>query len=159
MQRKIRVSTEHLLSLVNDVLEVSKLESGRSTIVEEPFDLHDILENCITILFSQAETAGIRLVLEEVELHHSRLIGEPAHLKQILMNIIDNAIKYNHSNGFVYVQAKEIAYNDGISEYLFIVEDTGIGISEDFKNIFLNRLRRRITVPEQTITESALVCP
>jgi CheY-like chemotaxis protein/anti-sigma regulatory factor (Ser/Thr protein kinase) len=72
-------------------------------------------------------------VLEEVELHHSRLIGEPLHLKQILMNIIDNAIKYNHSNGFVYVQAKEIAYNDGISEYLFIVEDTGIGISEDFK--------------------------
>ncbi|MCI8772561.1 MAG: response regulator [Lachnospiraceae bacterium] len=132
-REKIRVSTEHLLSLVNDVLEVSKLESGRSTIVEEPFDLHDILENCITILFSQAETAGIRLVLEEVELHHSRLIGEPLHLKQILMNIIDNAIKYNHSNGFVYVQAKEIAYNDGISEYLFIVEDTGIGISEDFK--------------------------
>lgn len=132
-REKIRISTEHLLSLVNDVLEVSKLESGRSTIVEEPFNLHDILENCITILSSQAETAGIRLVLEEVELRHSRLIGEPLHLKQILMNIIDNAIKYNHSNGFVYVQAKEIAYNDGIAEYLFIVEDTGIGIGEEFK--------------------------
>lgn len=132
-REKIRVSTEHLLSLVNDVLEVSKLESGRPTVKEEPFDLHEILRNCITILSIQAEEAGIRLVLEEVDLQHSRLLGNPLHLKQILMSIIDNAIKYNRPNGSVFVHAKEIACRGGIARYQFAVEDTGIGIGEEFK--------------------------
>lgn len=132
-RKKIRVSTEHLLSLVNDVLQVSKLESGRPAAVEEPFDLHTILENCITILSVQADTAGIRLVLEEVDLHHSRLIGNPLQLKQILMNIIDNAIKFNQPHGSVFVQVRENACRNGIANYQFVIEDTGIGIGEDFK--------------------------
>ncbi len=132
-QKKICVSTEHLLSLVNDVLQVSKLDSGRPTVVEEPFDLHDILENCITILSAQAEAAGIQLVLEEVDLQHTRLIGNPLHLKKILMNIIDNAFKYNRPHGSVFVQVKEIACQGGIANYQFVIEDTGIGIGEEFK--------------------------
>ena len=132
-RRKIRVSTEHLLSLVNDVLQVSKLESGRPAEVEEPFDLHDALESCITILSAQAEERGIRLVLEEVDLRHSRLIGNPLHLKQILMNVIDNAIKYNRPHGSAFVQVKEISCRNGIASYRFVIEDTGIGIGEEFK--------------------------
>ena len=132
-RRKIRVSTEHLLSLVNDVLQVSKLESGRPAEVEEPFDLHDALESCITILSAQAEERGVRLVLEEVDLRHSRLIGNPLHLKQILMNVIDNAIKYNRPHGSVFVQVKEISCQGGTASYRFVIEDTGIGIGEDFK--------------------------
>ncbi len=132
-RKKIRVSAEHLLSLVDDVLQVSKLESGRPAEAEESFDLHDVLENCITILSVQAEETGIRLVLEEVDLKHSKLIGNPLHLKQILMNVIDNGLKYNRHRGSVFVQAKEIACRDGIADFEFIVEDTGIGIGEDFK--------------------------
>ncbi len=131
---KIRVSTEHLLSLVNDVLQVSKLESGRPVVVEEPFDLHDLLENCVTVLSVQAEEMGIRLTVKEVNLQHSRLIGNPPHLTQILMNIIDNALKYNRSHGSVFVQVKEISCQDGMANYQFVIEDTGIGIGEDFKN-------------------------
>ncbi len=129
----IRVSTKHLLSLVNDVLEVSKLESGRPAIVEEPFDLHDTLENCITVLSPQAEAAGVRLVLEEVDLRHGRLIGNPLHLKQILMNIIDNGVKYNKPDGFVLVHAKELSCEGDTAQFQFIIEDNGIGIGEDFK--------------------------
>ncbi len=129
----IRVSTEHLLSLVNDVLKVSKLESGRPTIVEEPFDLHDTLENCVTILSPQAEASGVHLELKEVDLHHGRLIGNQLHLKQILMNIIDNAIKFNKPNGFVFVRAKETSCKDETAQYQFVIEDTGIGIGENFK--------------------------
>lgn len=132
-REKIRVSTEHLLSLVNDVLEFSKLESGRPAVVVEPFDIHEILENCITILSIQAEEAGIRLVLKEAELQHSRLLGNPQHLKQILMSIIDNAIKYNRLNGSVFVQVKEIACRGVTASYRFVIEDTGIGIGEEFK--------------------------
>lgn len=132
-RKKIRVSTEHLLSLVNDVLQVSKLESGRPVEEEEPFDLHNILDDCITILSGQAAESNIRLVLEEIELQHSRLIGNPLHLEQILMNIIDNAIKYNRPQGSVFVQVKETDCRDGMAYYRFVVEDTGIGIREEFK--------------------------
>ena len=132
-RKKIRVSTEHLLSLVNDVLQVSKLESGRPAAVEEPFDLRDTLDSCIAVLSAQAEAAEVRLALEEAELQHSRLIGNPLHLRQILMNVIDNGVKFNRPHGSVLLRAKEIACRDGMAVYRFVVEDTGIGIGEDFK--------------------------
>ncbi len=132
-REKIRVSTEHLLSLVNDVLQVSKLESGRPAAIEEPFDLRNTLETCITILSAHAEKRGLQLVLKEVDLPHSRLMGNPLQVKQILMNIIDNALKFNRPRGSVFVQAKEISLQNGVANYQFIIEDTGIGIGDDFK--------------------------
>ena len=132
-RERIRVSTEHLLSLVNDVLQVSKLESGRPAAVEETFDIHDVLEECITILSSLAEERQIRLELEKPGLQHSKVIGNPLHLKQILMNVIDNAIRYNCPDGSVFVQVKETAFQDGTASYQFIIKDTGIGIGEDFR--------------------------
>lgn len=132
-RRKIRVSTEHLLSLVNDVLQISKLESGRPAAAKEPFDLKDILSDCITILSAQAEEKEVRLELEAPSLPHSRVIGNPLHLKQILMNVIDNAIQYNRPQGSVFVTAEETAFRDGTVSLRFVVRDTGIGIGEDFK--------------------------
>ena len=132
-RKKIRVSTEHLLSLVNDVLQVSKLESGRPAAVEELFDLHDTLEDCITILSPQAEEAEICLTLEDSGLRHRRVVGNPLHIKKILMNVIDNAVKYNRPRGSVSVRAEETAFQDGIASCRFVVEDTGIGIGESFK--------------------------
>ena len=132
-RRKIRVSTEHLLSLVNNVLQVSKLESGRPAVAEEPFDLLEILDDCAAILSIQAEEGGIRLVLEKDGLQHGRLVGNPLHLKKILMNVIDNALKYNRPHGSVFVRAKELDCRDGVADFEFVVEDTGIGIGEEFK--------------------------
>lgn len=136
-REKIRRAAEHLLSLVNDVLQVSKLDSGRPAAVEEPFDLHDALESCVMVLSAQAEQADVRLVLEEVDLQHSKLVGNPLHLKQILMNVIDNAIRFNRPGGSVFIQVKETACRNGAVSCRFVVEDTGIGISDDFeKHIF-----------------------
>ena len=132
-RRKIRVSAEHLLSLVNDVLQVSKLESGRLAATEEPFDLHDALADCITILYAQAEENGIRLEMEDSGLLHSKVIGNPLHLRQILMNVIDNAIKYNRPNGSVSIKAEETSFRDKTASFQFVISDTGIGIGEDFK--------------------------
>ena len=132
-RRKIRVSTEHLLSLVNDVLQVSRLESGRPAAVEEPFDLHQTLEDCLTILSSQAEERGIRLELEASGLRHSRVIGNPLQFKQILMNVIDNALKYNRPHGSVFIRVEETAFQNGTMSCRFVIEDTGIGIGEDFQ--------------------------
>ncbi len=131
--RKIRVSAEHLLSLVNDVLQVSRLESGRPAAVEEPFDLLAVLEDCITILSPLAEERIIRLKLETSGLQHRRVIGNPLHLKQILTSVIDNALKYNQPHGSVFVRAEETAFCEGTASCRFVIEDTGIGIGEDFK--------------------------
>ena len=136
-RKKIRVSTEHLLSLVNDVLQVSKQQSGRPATVEEPFDLHDILENSISLLSAKAEEREIQLTLKEADLKHGRLIGNPLHVQQILMNIIDNALKYNRPHGSVFIQVKELSCEDGTAVYRFVIEDTGIGMSAEFiKHIF-----------------------
>ncbi len=135
-REKIRVSAEHLLSLVNDVLQVSKLESGLPAAVEEGFDLEDTLHDCITIMSPHAEEAGIRLALE-ADIRHSRLIGNPLHVRQVLTNIIDNGIKYNRRGGSVSIQARELSCRDGSAEYEFVIKDTGIGIGEEFqKHIF-----------------------
>ncbi len=136
-RNKIRVSTEHLLSLVNDVLQISKMDSARPTEAEESFALRDVLENSIALLSERAEDRGIQLILEKVDIQHDRVIGNPLYLQQILMNIIDNAIKYNRPQGSVFVRAKEAAGRGDAAEYQFVVEDTGIGIGKEFqKHIF-----------------------
>ena len=132
-RRKIRVSVEHLLSLVNDVLQVSRLESGRPAAVEEPFDLRAVLEDCVTILSPLAEERAVRVELDTSGLGHGRVIGNPLHVKQILMSVIDNALKYNRPHGSVFVRAEETAFQEGTARCRFVVEDTGIGIGEEVK--------------------------
>ncbi len=101
--------------------------------MEEPFDLLDTVESCIAILSAQAEEKGLCLMLKEAGLRHNRLIGNPMHLKQILIHIIDNALKYNRPHGSVVVRVMETACQGDTADYRFVIEDTGIGISEDFK--------------------------
>lgn len=133
-RRKIRVSAEHLLSLVNDVLQVSNLESGKPAAAAEPFDLRTVLEDCVTILSPLAEERDVLLELETSGLRHSRAIGDPLRLKQVLMGVIDNALKYNRPHGSVSVRAEEAAFRGGTVRCRFTIEDTGIGIGEDFKD-------------------------
>ena len=132
--KKIRVSAEHLLSLVNDVLQVSRLESGRPASVEEPYDLCAVLEDCITVLSPQAAEQSVLLELEMSGLRHRRVIGNPLYLRKILMSVIDNALKYNRPHGSVFVRAEETAFRNGTASCRFLIEDTGIGIGEDFKS-------------------------
>ena len=131
--KKIRVSAEHLLSLVNDVLQVSRLENSWPSTVEEPFDLCAVLEECITVLSPLAEERSVLLKLETSGLRHRRVIGNPLHFKQILMSVIDNALKYNRPHCSVFVRAEETAFRAGTVSFRFVIEDTGIGIGEDFK--------------------------
>ena len=132
-REKIRVSAEHLLSLVNDVLQMSRLENSRPAAAEEPFDLCAVLEDCIAILSPLAQERDVLLELDTSALRHRRVIGDPLYLKQILMSVIDNALKYNRPHGSVFVRAEETAFREGTADCRFVIEDTGIGIGEDFK--------------------------
>ena len=109
------------------------MDSARPTEAEESFALRDVLENSIALLDERAKERGIRLTLEEAYIQHGRVIGNPLYLQQILMNMIDNAIKYNHPQGAVSVRVKETSCRGDTADYQFEVEDTGIGIGEAFK--------------------------
>ena len=102
--------------------------------VEEPYDLCAVLEDCITVLSPQAEDQSVLLELEMSGLRHRRVIGNPLYLRKILMSVIDNALKYNRPHGSVFVRAEETAFRNGTASCRFLIEDTGIGIGEDFKS-------------------------
>ncbi|MGN0167313.1 MAG: ATP-binding protein [Acetatifactor sp.] len=148
-REKIRTAAEHLLSLINDVLDISKLESGSFAFEKEPFDIEDVLDSCMGILGPQAEEQRIMLEAKRIDLTHVKLIGSPLHLRQILINIIGNSIKYNHPGGRIFVSTEEITgeWPEGLAVepkarkhmgvYRFVVEDTGIGMSPEFqKHLF-----------------------
>lgn len=117
------------------------------------------MENSIALLDERAKERGIRLTLEEIDIQHGRVIGNPLYLQQILMNIIDNAIKYNHPQGAVFVQAKEMSCQGDTAEYQFVVEDLESVLGRSSKSIFSSPLRRSIKVPEPIIMAWVSACP
>lgn len=131
-RKKIRASAEHLFSLISDVLAISKLESGAFHFTQEPFDLLELLDNCINILEPQARAQRISMKSDFSKLSHTKLIGSPLHLRQILNNIIGNAIKYNQQNGTVFFSVQTLSEQDGTAELEFIVADTGRGMHSEF---------------------------
>lgn len=130
--QKIRKSAEHLLSLVNDVLDISKMESGKHTLTEEVFELPEVLDSCMSILRPQAELEGLRMREIREDFYHWKLRGSALHLRQILINIIGNAIKYNKKNGSITFETKELYEQDEKVWFRFVVSDTGIGINEEY---------------------------
>ncbi|MDO5146999.1 MAG: ATP-binding protein [Eubacteriales bacterium] len=136
-RNKIKLAAEHLLSLINDVLDISKLESGMLNLVEEPFDIDNLMENCYSILRANAFDHGVNLEEPVIDMEHYHLLGSPLHLRQILINIISNAIKYNDRGGRVSVHLKETETRGDVAVCQFIIADTGIGMSKEFlKHLF-----------------------
>lgn len=133
-RQKIKTSAEHLLSLINDVLDINKLESGNVEIRKETFSLPQLFANCATIVGGQAFTKRIELTtaFEEGQFSHTEYIGSPLHIKQILINIAGNAIKYNRPQGSVHMSCRELSVENGIAQICFTVSDTGIGMSEEY---------------------------
>lgn len=134
-RQKIKTSAEHLLSLINDVLDINKLESGNVEIQKERFSLPQLFANCATILGGQAASKKITLTTsfgEEKPFAHTDFVGSPLHIKQILINIAGNSIKYNKPEGSVHMSCEELAEENGIARICFTVSDTGIGMSKEY---------------------------
>lgn len=131
---KIHVSSEHLLSLINDVLDMSKLESGHMEPEHVPFDLDDLMKNVRALNEAQVVKTSIVYTYSKISFAHAKLIGSPLHLRQILLNLFSNAAKYNKENGTIETHAEEIACDENTATFRFTIRDTGIGMSEDFVN-------------------------
>ena len=130
---KARVAANHLLSLLNDVLELSKLDSQRATLIEEPFDLRDVLEEVETISKLKAESLNIDLKCDYKDnLTCPYLYGSSLHMKQILLNLVDNAIKYNKKDGYVELNVNIKRHKEDLITYEFVVKDNGLGIDKEY---------------------------
>ena len=130
---RIRTASSYLLNLVNDVLDMNKLESGNIQLERKHFNLLELLHNTNEITRMQANESGVNYYVEDGEIIHTQLVGSPVHFQQILMNIGSNAVKYNHDGGSATVTCREVSYTDTTAEYELTCTDTGIGMSEEFQ--------------------------
>ena len=135
---KIKEASHLLLELINEVLDMSKLESDEVVLEEIPFNLNSISEEILGVIEHMAAEQNIRIIWEKKEVTHWNLIGSPVHVKRILMNILSNAVKYNKENGYVYISCREIpSKQTAMTTLEFVCRDTGIGMAEAFqKRIF-----------------------
>ncbi len=131
-RRKIEQASGFLLSLVNNVLDMNKLESGTLTLERKPFRIDALLQEVHTVTQMQAVERGVAYSASS-DLSHLRFVGSATHLKQILLNIEGNAVKYTPSGHDVCVSAREVSCENGVATLQFICRDTGIGMSEEFQ--------------------------
>ena len=131
---KIKEASNLLLELVNDVLDMSKLESGEIVLEEIPFNLSSIYREVFVVIEQVAAEQNIRIVWEKKEITHRDFIGSPGYVKRVMMNILSNAVKYNRENGQIYISCMEIpSEQPGMTTMEFVCRDTGIGMTEEFQ--------------------------
>lgn len=130
---KIDISSGYLLALINNVLDMSKLELGKTELAEEPFSLYDVLSDCRDVIESQASEKGISYTSHVRDIPYPYLIGSTLCLRQIINNITSNAVKYNRKGGTIDTYVSLDHADADTAVYRFQVIDTGIGMSEEFQ--------------------------
>lgn len=140
--KKISTSSEYLLSLINDVLDMSRIESGKLKIEESNVYLPSILDDIRDIVSSNVQKKQLSLNIDIVDLRDSNVLTDPLKLKQVLLNVVANAIKFTPSGGYVNLS---LIQKDGYGNYDFIVEDNGIGISKEFQEHIFEQFSREAT--------------
>ena len=131
---KIKEASNLLLELVNDILDMSKLESGEIVLEEIPFNLSSISREVFVVIEQMAAEQNIRIMWEKKEITHRDFIGSPGYVKRVMMNILSNAVKYNRENGQIYISCMEIpSEQPEMTTMEFVCRDTGIGMTEEFQ--------------------------
>lgn len=132
---KAKTAAKHLLSLVNDVLSITRLEDRNATLGREAFDINDLARDVLTIIAMRAAEEAIQLNHDDCtkELKHPYVFGSPLHVKQVLLNILSNSIKYNKPNGSITCKTSMISTTPNQVTYQVTISDTGIGMSEEFQ--------------------------
>ncbi len=131
---KVKEASNLLLELVNEILDMSKLESDEVVLEEIPFNLSSISGEVFIVIEQMAAEQNIRIMWEKKEITHRDLIGSPGYVKRVMMNILSNAVKYNRENGQIYISCMEIpSEQPEMTTMEFVCRDTGIGMTEEFQ--------------------------
>lgn len=129
---KIEVSSKLLLSLVNDVLDMAKLDTDAVVLSHEPFNLDRICNETVEAVSFQAEEAGLEVTGEHGDYTGINVLGSPLHLKKILINLFSNSVKYNKPNGKIHMSMKTLERTEDTITCEFKIRDTGVGMSQEF---------------------------
>lgn len=132
-RKKIWDASGLLLELINEVLDMGKLESGEVILEEREFDLQKLLKDIVTVVEKQSRERQLEIIQSDYQVEHWNLIGSPIHIKRMLMNILSNAVKYNKYKGKIMLDCREIKCTGNVALIEFVCQDTGIGMSKEFQ--------------------------
>lgn len=136
-REKISKASQLLLELINEVLDMGKLESGEVVLEENSFNLKELANEVLTVIEKLAEERDIEIIRENFSVTHWDVVGSPGHVKRLMMNILGNAVKYNKDHGKIILSLREDDGEEGRAVYTFTCEDTGIGMSREYqKRVF-----------------------
>lgn len=144
---KLKSSSTHLLNLINEILDMNKIESGKATLNDVPFTLTEQVDQLENVIRPQSRAKGLELRIEQRKIRHEWLIGDATRLQQVLLNILSNSVKYTDRGGHILLDVEEIPRDGHYARYRFSVTDDGIGMSEEFqKHIYESFTREESTV-------------
>ena len=138
---KLETSGQLLLGIINNILDMSRIESGKTTLTIEPMDLSHQLDQLNTMIFSQANVKKQTFTVS-THIQHKNLLADPTRLNQVLMNILSNAVKYTPKGGHIRLEVEELPRNEHFARYRFVVQDDGIGMSEEFQKTLFDPFTR-----------------
>ena len=140
---KIDISSQHLLGIINDVLDMSKIESGKTVFKYTDFSVLDVLRDLNAMFHSQAEEKNQTLTIATEKIRHEWVNGDQVHLMQIFSNLLSNAVKYTQEGGAIHFVAEECETTSTVyARYRFFVRDNGMGMSDAFKNTVFDAFTR-----------------
>ena len=155
--QKVLSSSNHLLSLINDILDMSRIESGKVQIKEQECNLAELMRNLVNIIQPQIKAKQLKLAIDTFEVEDEDIVADPLKLNQVFINLLSNAVKYTPAEGNISfrIMQKE-SVHEGYGEYLFIVKDDGIGMSEEFVKHIFEPFERESTVTQSGIQGTGL---
>ena len=155
---KMKVVADHLLSLINDILQMSKLEEGNIALKHEQICLQELMNDIETITISRAASEGIKWEYEKkkTDFVYPYIYGSPLHIRQIFLNIYGNCIKYNRKNGTIMTSVESLGDKDGICTYRWTISDNGMGMSKEFLSHIFEPFAQEKMMQEAFIREQDL---
>ena len=141
--KKIELSSQHLLGIINDVLDMSKIETGKTTLKYADFSISELLQEMDTVFHPQANEKHQTFVITGENIRHDWVKGDRIHLMQIFTNLLSNAVKYTQAGGIIQFIVEECQTNSSVyAKFHFMVKDNGMGMSPDFKDKIFDAFTR-----------------
>ena len=155
--QKVLASSNHLLSLINDILDMSRIESGKVQIKEQECNISEIIHNLLNIIQPQVKAKQLEMFIDTYEVVNENVIADPLKLNQVFINLLSNAVKYTPAEGILSLRIiQKGTFRHGYGNYQFIVKDNGIGMSEEFVKHIFEPFEREYTVTQSGIQGTGL---
>ena len=155
--QKVLSSSNHLLSLINDILDMSRIESGRVQIKEQECNISEIMHNLVNIIQPQVKAKQLELFIDTFEVVNEDVIADALKLNQVFINLLSNAVKYTPAGGNVAFRImQKTTFHHGYGDYVFIIKDNGIGMSPEFVQHIFEPFEREVTVTQSGIQGTGL---